>query len=262
MIKVALITGGSSGIGKATARFLTQKGYKVFELSRSGASCDNVTHVKCDVSDQISVNSAIKLILSETDRIDLLINNAGFGISGAIEFTDIDSAKRLFDVNFFGAVNLIKAVLPALRKSKGRIINVSSMGSVLYLPFQAFYSATKAALNALTLALNNEVKKFGVSVCAILPGDIKTGFTNSREKSQNGESIYNEMLNRSISTMEKDERNGMSPDKIAKKIYKISIKRGVKPYYTVGFKYKLFLFLSKTLPARLVNYIVGLLYAK
>lgn len=261
-MKVVIITGGSSGIGKATAKLLSQKHYRVFELSRSGTSFDNITHVTCDVTDEESVKHAIECVLAEVNRIDIVINNAGFGISGAVEFTDIDAAKRLFDVNFFGAINVIKATMPILRLNKGRIINISSVGGILSLPFQSFYSASKSALNALSLALHNEVKKYDVSVCAVLPGDVKTGFTNAREKSQIGEDIYSERIIRSISLMEKDETNGMPPSKIAKKILKIIQKKHVKPFYTVGFKYKLFVFLSKILPTKLVNYIVGLIYAK
>ncbi len=261
-MKIAVITGGSSGIGKATALNLSKNGYKVYELSRSGTSTEDIIHISCNVASEEAVKNAISQIIEESKTINLVINNAGFGISGAVEFTENEAIKRLFDVNFFGAVNVIKATLPYLRESKGRIINVSSVGGVLSLPFQSFYSATKSALNAFTLALANEIRKHEVSVCALLPGDVSTGFTDSREKSSIGEDIYKGSINRSVSTMEKDEKSGMKPEKIAKLIYKIAEKKRVKPFYTAGFKYKLFILLSKILPTRLVNYIVGKIYAK
>lgn len=262
MNKVVIITGGSSGIGYATANHFSQKNYIVYEFSRKGISRDGVKHLTCDVTKEDECISAVEYVINESKRIDIIINNAGFGISGAIEFTDMESAKRLFDVNFFGTHNVIKASLKYLKESKGRIINVSSVGGVLYLPFQAFYSASKAATNALTLALRNEVKNYGVSVCAVLPGDVKTGFTKAREKSLDGEKEYGGRIERSVSLMEKDEQGGMTPDFVAKKIYKVGKKKRVKPMYTVGFKYKLFTVLNKILPSRLVNYIVYLIYAR
>lgn len=261
-MKTAIITGGSSGIGKETARYLSENGYVVYELSRRDTQFDKVNHITCDVTSEIDCKNAVEKVISESNRIDLLINNAGFGISGALEFTEVESMKRIFDVNLFGAVNMIQCALPELRKTKGRIINVSSVGGVLALPFQSFYSASKYALNGLTLALANEVKRHGVSVCALMPGDVSTGFTSAREKSETGSDVYGNSISRSVSTMEKDEQNGIKPIKIAKKIHKIAKKRRVKPLYVAGFKYKLFVVLAKVLPTRLVNYIVGKIYAK
>lgn len=262
-MKIAIISGGSSGIGKATAYQLIANKYKVYEFSRSGKNENGILHVNCDVSDEYAVNKAVEYVLRENNnQIDLLINNAGFGISGAIEFTQTEEVKKLFDVNFLGAVRLTKACLPYLRESKGRIINVSSVGAIFGLPFQSFYSATKFALNGYTLALSSEVKRFGVSVCAIMPGDASTNFTNARQKNNIGNDLYKGSINKSVSMMENDEKSGMTATKIGKRISKIAKKRKIKPMYVIGFKYKIFSVLSKMLPIKFVNYIVRKIYAK
>ena len=261
-MKVAIVSGGSRGIGKETAICLSNNGYKVYELSRSGETNNEITHVDCDLTNIQSIKDAICVILHESERIDLLVNNAGFGISGAIEYTKLDDVKKQFDVNFFGLIELTQQTLPYLRKSQGKIINISSVGGVFALPYQAYYSATKFALNGYTLALKNEVKRFKVSVCAVMPGDTRSGFTSARQKNQDGLAIYGDSITRSISIMEKDEQNGMSVSKVGKRICKIAKKRKNKPLYIIGFKYKIFYFLSKILPIRFVNYIVGKLYAK
>lgn len=262
-MKIAIISGGSSGIGKATAYQLIANKYKVYELSRSGKDENGILHVNCDVSDENAVNKAVEYVLRENNnQIDLLINNAGFGISGAIEFTQTEEVKKLFDVNFLGAVRLTKACLPYLRESKGRIINVSSVGAIFGLPFQSFYSATKFALNGYTLALASEVKRFGISVCAIMPGDASTNFTDSRLKNNIGNDLYKGSINKSVSMMENDEKRGMTATKIGKRISKIAKKRKIKPMYVIGFKYKIFSVLSKMLPIKFVNFIVRKIYAK
>ena len=260
MAKTAVITGGSGGIGLATARLFAAEGYKVFELSRSGAGENGITHIRADVSDEESVKNAFAQIALETDKIDALVNNAGYGISGAVEYTEMSHAKRQFDVNFFGLAAVTKAALPFVKKCGGIIVNVSSVAGALAIPFQAYYSASKAAINSLTAALANELRPFGVRATALMPGDISTGFTQKRVKL--AAAGYESRLNRSVAAMEKDEKNGGTPDFIARKIFALSQKRRPKPLYTAGAKYKIFVFLGKILPARLVNKILGALYAK
>ena len=258
--KVVVITGGSSGIGLATVKRFATKGHIVYELSRSGKSFDNVQHIFCDVTKEETVQSAINQVIAEQGHVDVLINNAGFGISGPIEFTKIEDAKKQFDVNFFGSLNVVKAVVPHMRKEqRGRIVFVSSVAAVFSIPFQSFYSAAKAAMNSLTLSLANELRPFHISVCALMPGDVATGFTAAREKSVEGSDVYTR-LSKSVETMEHDETHGMSPNKIAKKLYKISSKSRVKPFYVGGGKYALFCFLAKLLPTRFFNWVVGKLY--
>ena len=259
-MKTLVITGGSSGIGEVTALMFADKGYKVYELSRRGKDNGSIRHIDCDVTDCDICNRAIRTVIDECGKIDLLINNAGMGISGAIEFTDINEAKRQFDVNFFGAVNITQAVLPYMREAKeGRIIFVSSLAAEFPIPFQGFYSASKAAVNGLACALRNEVAPFGISVCCMLPGDVKTNFTSARAKSIAGSEVYTKM-NRAVATMEHDEQHGLSSEQIARKILSMATCRSPWIYNTTGWQYHLFVFLNKLLPKTFVNFIVSKIY--
>ena len=212
--RAAIVTGGSSGIGLEAARALRERGLKVFVLSRRPFSEKGLHHICADVSDEQQCAAAVREILERGDDLELLVNNAGFGISGAVEFTELTDAKKQMDVNFFGTVNMTKAVLPHLRKrGGGRIVNISSVAAPAAIPFQAFYSATKAAINDYTAALANEVRPYGVTATAVQPGDIATGFTAAREKSIVGDEAYQGRISKSVRKMEHDEQNGMDPAK-------------------------------------------------
>ena len=260
-MKTIVISGGSSGIGLATASLFAERGWCVFELSRHGVSHDGITHVNCDVCDEKSTKAAIAEVLKQTDTIDVVISNAGFGISGAVEFTDITEAQRQMDVNFMGAVRFTQAVLPQLRKQHfGRIIYTSSVAATLAVPYQAFYSASKAAINAMALALANEVREFGISVSVMMPGDVSTGFTDAREKNSNGEDVYTG-ANKAITTMERDERGGMNPAQMARLFWHIATCHSPRPQYVGGFSYRILCFLDRLLPKRLVNWIEYKVYS-
>lgn len=259
-MKTLLLTGGSSGIGLTTVQLFAQKGWRVFELSRSGETTQDIIHIPCDVTDDQSVQHAIHQVMSLTDHLDVVISNAGFGISGPVEFTPMEDAQKQFDVNFFGAVRLVQTVLPIMRQQAyGRIIFTSSVAADLSIPYQSFYSASKSALNAMALALANEVRTFGISVSALMPGDVATGFTDAREKSTQGAEIYPSMQS-AVATMEKDERSGMTPVHMAQHLYRIATARSPKPIYVGGMTYGVFCLLNRLLPKRLVNWIVGQLY--
>ena len=261
--KIAIVTGGSSGIGRCTAIALRDAGCKVYEFSRREKPIEGVCHIGLDVTDEASIQTTVEQILAENGRIDILVNCAGNGISGAVEFTELSNAKAQFEVNFFGMVNMNKAVLPIMRKQgNGRIVNISSVAAVAYIPFQTYYSASKAAIESYTCCLVNEVKPFGVSVTCVQPGDIATGFTEARRKSTIGDDIYNGRISRSVAGMEKDEKNGMKPETAGKYIAKIALRNNVKPIYTLGIGYKCLSLLCKLLPCRFRNWIVGLLYAR
>ena len=263
MNKVVIITGGSSGIGLCTAAALRDRGCKVYELSRRDSEVAGITHIKCDVTDEAQIAAAVGQVMTENGRIDILINNAGFGISGAVEFTDTADVRRLFDVNFFGMVRMNRAVLPLMRRQGGgRIVNLSSVAAPVPIPFQTYYSAGKAAVNSYTMALSNEVKPFGITVCAVMPGDIKTGFTSARQKNIAGDDIYGGRITRSVAGMEKDEQTGMDPAKAGAFIASVALRNSRKPLYTIGFGYKCAVFLTKILPARWLNALIGQLYAK
>ena len=261
MKRVCVLTGGSSGIGKATAELLTKNGFTVYELSRNGADTEQIRHITADVTDAAQVKAAIETVMNTEGQIDLLVNNAGFGISGAVEFTDPKDAFSQLNVNFFGSLHGIQAVLPYMRAQKsGHIVNISSVAAPIAIPFQAFYSATKAATNSLTLALRNEVKPFGIKACAILPGDVKTGFTAARKKSCAGADVYGAAIDRAVAVMEHDEQNGMPPEQVAKAVLRAANAKNPKAFYTVGFQYQLFVLLAKLLPASLTNALVGMIY--
>lgn len=261
--KIAIVTGGNSGIGLYTARSLYKSGCVVYDLSRRDIQTAGIIHICTDVTDEEFVSKAIEQILEKEGRIDILINCAGFGISGAVEFTESNDAKKQMDVNFFGMANVNKAVLPIMRKAgQGRIVNISSVAAIAPIPFQAYYTASKAAINAYSAALANEVKPYGISVTAILPGDIATGFTDARKKSVAGDKEYDGRISRSVTKMEQDERNGMKPEKAGAYITKIALKKKVKPLYTIGLTYKFVSLLVKILPCRLTNQLIGILYSR
>lgn len=261
--KVAIVTGGSGGIGAETVRALKARGCTVYEFSRHGKDAAGVAHIDCDVSDEAQFRAAVQTVLEKEGRVDILINNAGFGISGAAEFTDNAQAKKLLDVNLFGMVNGCRAVIPAMREQGGgRIVNLSSVAAPCAIPFQAWYSVSKSAVLTYSAALANELRPFHIGVTAILPGDIKTGFTAAREKNPVGDDVYGGRIARSVAVMEHDEQNGMSPASAGARIASIALKRTVKPEYSIGFKYQFFVILARLLPARMKNWIIGLMYAK
>lgn len=260
-IHTILITGGSSGIGAATCDYFARRGWTVFELSRHGQSATNIIHIDCDVCDETSVQNAIAQVLSLTHHIDVVISNAGYGISGPIECTPIDQVTHQMDVNFVGAIRLTQAVLPQLRKQRyGRIIYTSSVAATLAVPYQAFYSASKAAINATALALANELREWNISVSVLMPGDVKTGFTSARKKSTNKQQIYKN-AEKAIAIMEHDEQNGMEPIEMAKLFYHIATCRSPKPQYIGGTIYRLFCFLDRILPKRFVNWLEYKVYS-
>ena len=263
MKKVIFLTGGSSGIGRAASASLQEAGNTVYELSRRDNAAPGVIHVTADITDEKRVREAIGEIYEKEGRIDVLINNAGFGISGACEFTENKEAKRLLEVNLFGAVNCSRAVLPIMRKAgHGRIVFLSSVAGEISIPFQGWYSISKASVLAFANALGNEVAPYGIEVTTVLPGDIASGFTAAREKSAAGDDEYGGRISRSVAVMEHDEQTGMTPAAAGKYIAGVALKNGVRPRYVIGAKYGVFTFLAKVLPTRLVKFIVGKMYAQ
>lgn len=263
MAKVVLITGGSSGIGKEAARALVKAGCTVYEMSRKdGAVPEGVRHIRGDVTDEAQAAAAVREVVEKEGRLDILINNAGFGISGAVEFTAPSEARRQFDVNFFGMVNMNKAALGVMREQGGgRIVCMSSVAAPIAIPFQAYYSASKAAVRTYCLALHEEVRPYGVEVCVIMPGDIATGFTAARAKSAEGDDIYGGRISRSVAVMEHDEQTGMSSEFAGNFVCKVALAKKHKPVTVMGGKYKVFVFLTRILSTRLLTTLVGKIYA-
>ncbi len=262
MTRIVILTGGTSGIGRAAAEALRAAGCRVYEFSRRPAP-EDPCHRRVDVTDEAAVRAAVADVIAKEGRVDILVNNAGFGISGAVEFTDPADAHRLMEVNLFGMDNLIRAVLPHMRAAgSGRIVNVSSVAGVFAIPFQAWYSASKAAVRAMTMALANEVAPYGVSACDVLPGDIRTGFTAARRKSAAGDDAYGGRIARSVARMERDEQTGMDPAVAGALIARVALKKRVRPHYVVGWSYRCLVFLDRLLPAGAVRRLLYALYAR
>lgn len=258
---VAVVTGGGSGIGYEIVKSLIENGWIVWELSRHNNAPKDANHLNCDISSEESVQNCIGMIECTSGHIDVLVNNAGMGISGAVEFTDTEDSRRQMAVNLFGADNVTRAVLPIMRKARsGRIIFVSSAAARFAIPFQAWYSVSKSAVNAYALSLRNEVRPFGIDVGVVQPGDVKTGFTAARKKRHLGDDIYGGRIEKAVSAMEKDEINGMPPSKVADAVMKQIFARSCAPLCTVGFKYQLFMLAARLFPERLINWVIGKMY--
>ena len=262
MKRVAIVTGASSGIGRETAKALAAARITVYDFSRRHHPLEGVTHLATDVTDPEAVRVSVSEVFKREGQIDILVNNAGFGISGAVEFTDLQNVKHLFDVNVFGQIAVTNEVLPIMRlQRQGRIVNISSVAAICPIPFQTFYSATKSAVMTYSMALANEVMPFGVRVSAVLPGDIRSGFTDARAKSVKGDDVYQGKISRSVGRMEKDERKGLSSEAAGKAIAHIALSKRNKPVYVLGFGYRCISLLVKILPTSIVNWLIKLLYA-
>ena len=256
MNKVAIVTGGTSGIGLAAVKALREQGCTVYALSRHG-------DVVCDVSEEQSARAAVQAVLEKEGRIDVLVNCAGFGISGAAELTPLETAKKQLDVNLFGTANMVNAVIPAMRRQGGgRIVNVGSVAGFVPIPFQTWYSASKAAVQSYTMAMGNELRPFGITLSAVLPGDTKTGFTAARSKIDDPENLYQGRIQRSVARMEHDEQTGVPAERVGKLIARVALKKRVKPLYIPGFGYNAVNVLMRLLPSGIANALIGTLYAK
>lgn len=236
---VVLITGASSGIGLACARYLADRGYRVFGTSRRPEAypAEPFPLVQMDVCDDESVRRGVEVVLQRAGRIDVLVNNAGIGYGGAIEDTSLEEAHQQFETNFFGALRLCRAVLPIMRQQGGGlIVNVSSIGGLMGLPFQGLYSAAKFALEGMSEALRLEVRRFGIRVVLIEPGDTRTGFTTHRRRvraSFRG-SAYAEPFKRALAVVRLDERHGASPLSVARQLERIIRSRSPRFRYVVA----------------------------
>lgn len=255
MAKIVLITGISSGFGKATAELLSMKGYIVYGVSRNQREdlTGRIKVLQGDVTDVNSLHKAVSTLVGLEGRIDILINNAGMGIAGSIEESSPGDIELQMSTNFMGCVNMIKAVLPAMRRQGGAtIVNISSIGGVMGLPFQGFYAASKFALEGLSEALRMELNFFKIRVIVIRPGDFFTGFTANRRpvKTNSPDSVYNHQFNKTLSIIEKDEKGGLPPRFFAKNLAKILDKKNPGHHYIISTtEQKLAVFLKHLLPA-------------
>jgi len=236
--KVVLITGGSSGIGKSIGELLKDKGFKVYGTSRNPSKNTNNTFpiITLDVTKNDTIQAAISEIIKAEARIDILINNAGIGITGPLEETPDSEIKKAFDTNYFGPLNVIKAVLPFMRKQGGGlIINITSIAGYMGLPYRGIYSATKGALEITTEAFRMELKEFNIKMTNVAPGDFATNIAAGRYHAPvlKG-SPYKKAYKNTLELMNKHVDEGKDPMVMAKVIYKIIQKNNPRGHYRVG----------------------------
>lgn len=261
MYKIILVTGGSSGIGKAIGEYLADKGYTVYGTSRDISKYPESKFrlLTLDVTNNDQINSCINQIINLEGRIDVLINNAGVGITGPLEETPEEEIHKHFKTNLYGPINMIKAVLPFMRKERnGLIINITSIAGYVGTPFRSIYSAGKAALDLISETLNMETKEFKINVVSIAPGDYLTNIPKGRFHSPvKEESPYKNSYKKGLETMNKHIDSGADPKIIGKLVYKILNSRNPKKKYLSGsFIETLAPFLKFILPQRLFEYIV------
>lgn len=253
MSKVVLITGGSSGIGKSIGEYLSSKGYNVFGTSRNPERYTDSTIqlVQLDVSDVVSIQKAVRTVIDQTGRLDVLINNAGAGITGPVEEIPMEEIKRNFETNFFGPINVIKAALPQMREQKsGLIINITSIAGYMGLPYRGIYSTSKGALELLTEAMRMEVKDFNIQMTNVAPGDFATNIAAGRYHAPVLEqSPYKTPYGNTLKLMDEHVDSGKDPLLMAKAIHKIILTEKPKSHYKVGeFMQKLSIVLKRILP--------------
>jgi NADP-dependent 3-hydroxy acid dehydrogenase YdfG len=262
MKKVILITGISSGFGKQTARLLSEKGHKVYGTVRKETEQENeVTYLKMDLMNYESIKLAVSAILEKEGRIDMLINNAGMHTGGPIETSPLENIKLQMDTNFLGMVNLTREVLPEMRKQGGgTIINFSSIGGLMGLPFQAFYSAGKFAIEGFSEALRMEVRQFNIKIIVINPGDFHTNNSANRRNflaPTDAGDPYHEQYLKTMAIIEKDEANGWEPKALAKKLVRIvECKNPRHRYIIASFEQKLAVVLKYILPVKFFGMIL------
>lgn len=240
--KVIVITGSSSGIGKYLASYF-KNGNTIVGLCRT----ESENSIKCDLSSPLDVENAVDIIKEKYGRVDILINNAGYGLTGAVETVTDEEIRRIFEVNFFSALSLIRHLLP-LMPSGGKIINVSSACALFALPFKSMYCASKSALSMLSYSLKMELATSNIEVTAICPGDVKTPFTTNRKSNYTTNERYNDAIKNTDEKLAKRNNKRMSLDYAGKKIAKIIEKKRFKPTYIIGNKHKFLYFLSKIFP--------------
>lgn len=256
MSKVVLITGASSGIGKSIGVFLSNKGYKVYGTARNPKNYPNHKEfplLALDVTDQTSIRLCVSELRELEGRVDVLVNNAGMGITGALEETPLNEIDRVMDTNFKGPMRVINAVVPSMRFNKsGLIINITSVAGYMGLPYRGVYSATKSAFEMITEAYRMELKAFGIQMCALAPGDFETNIAAGRFHTKVDEkSPYHPQYRDVLKQMDDHVKGGKDPVAVARKVEKIINTENPKVHYVVGSPLQKFsLILKKILPSK------------
>ena len=262
MKKVALVTGASSGIGKETARLLVEQGFTVYGASRRLEKMEDlkamgVNLLMMDVADDASMVNGVNIILNKEQRIDVLVNNAGYGSYGALEDVPITEAKYQFEVNIFGLARLTRLLLPTMRAQlSGRIINISSIGGSIGEPHGAWYHATKFAVEGLSDSLRMELKQFGIDVMIIKPGAILTewnGIARKKLLQVSGQTAYQDLAKKHVNMLATADKRGSSPTVVAKTIVKAAMAHRPSTRYATGGGAKMILFLRSVLSDRMFD---------
>lgn len=232
--KVIVITGSSSGIGETLANYFVAKGHTVYGLSRSVNSDLKFNHIPTDVTDRDNVFRSIQQIVKESKRIDVLINNAGIGMMSSVEDVKKEDFDKLLNVNVYGVIYNMQAVLPLMRKqSSGHIINISSIASNHGLPFRGYYSASKSVVERITEAARLENQKTGIEICSLALGDIKTQIAENRIYSTVS-AFYKEKFQKLLKVIDEEVDKGTKPEKLAPLIEKLINRKNLKSHYTIG----------------------------
>jgi NAD(P)-dependent dehydrogenase (short-subunit alcohol dehydrogenase family) len=250
--KIVLVTGASSGVGQATARLLAQEGCQVFGTSRDPAraqSLPGVDLVPLDVRDDASVASCIEAVARRSGRLDVLVNNAGYELAGALEEVSLAEAKAQFETNFFGVLRMVKAVLPMMRRQgAGQIVNVSSLAGLAPIPFMGIYAASKFAVEGYTEALRHELRPFNIRVSQVEPGFLKTAMAEHRQSAAERLDAYAPWRERAMEAIRGHERNGPGAELVARAIGDIVASRNPRLRYRVGREARLVSGLRRFLP--------------
>lgn len=265
-----LITGASSGIGAATAVLLSREGYSVWGTTRSLARVRelpdelqaSVRFVEMDVTDPASVRRGVAEVMRDAGRIDVLVNNAGFGIYGPIEEVPVELVKEEFETNVFGMLRVVQEVVPSMRERRsGLVINVSSLAGKIVVPFQVHYGASKHAVEAFTEGLRQELRPFGVKVVAIEPAYINTNFNNATRFGSRPDSPYTPWLEESWRVIDRKLRESPPPSLVARKILRV-IENPNPPGRVVcgSFSYTILPFLARFIPDRAKEYLIRTFY--
>jgi len=261
MRKVILITGISSGFGKETAVLLAKNGHIVYGTVRKSAETEPLVNVlQMDLMNPDSITKAVQTVVQCEGRIDVLINNAGMHSGGPIETLPLEYVKMQMDTNFMGLVHLTREVLPVMRKQgNGTIINFGSIGGLMGLPFQGYYSASKFAIEGFSEALRMEVKQYNINVVVVNPGDFQTSNSANRRQflAESADDPYKTQFTKTLTIIENDEAKGWAPEILAKKMVKIVECRNPKQRYVIGsFEQKLAVVLKSILPAKIFRKIM------
>lgn len=257
--KIVLVIGGSSGIGLAAAQKLADEGNVVYCGSRTPCPDERIVSLEVDVTKPQTIATAVEKILDDCGKIEQLVYCAGVSMAAPVECADEDDYRYLYEVNFFGALTAVRAVIPSMRTNGyGKILFVGSIGGVLPIAYDAFYSSSKAALAMLGKELNLELNPFGIKVVTVLPGGTATRFTFKRKiYPADRVGVYGADLDKSVGTLAGIEQGGMSAEEVADTIIKVLDAEAPPSVVAVGLKNKTYYLSQKILPDKLTQYLVG-----